>query len=90
MRALDVVTGELKWEYRLHTPSHAGLMSTAGDLIFGSNATGFFALDAARGSLLWHFETGAVIDANPVTYLSGGKQYVAIPSGHALLVFTVD
>jgi len=25
-----------------------------------------------------------------VTYLSGGKQYVAIPSGHALLVFTVD
>jgi alcohol dehydrogenase (cytochrome c) len=90
VRALDVVTGELRWEYRLHSPSHSGLMSTAGGLIFGSNDDAFFALDAEKGALVWHFETGAVIDANPISYLSGGKQYVAIPSRHALLVFTVD
>jgi alcohol dehydrogenase (cytochrome c) len=90
VRALDVLTGELRWEYRLHSPSHSGLMSTAGGLIFGSNESSFFALDAEKGTLLWHFETGSTIDANPVTYLSDGKQYVAIPSGHALLAFTVD
>jgi len=90
VRALDVVTGELRWEYRLQTPSHCGLMATAGGLVFGCNETSFFALDAREGKLVWHFETGGGIDANPVTYLSRGKQYVAIPAGHALLVFTVD
>jgi alcohol dehydrogenase (cytochrome c) len=90
VRALEVATGQLKWEYKLHTPSHAGLMTTAGGLVFGSNASSFFALDAEKGSLLWRFETGAFIDANPMTFLSGGKQYVAIPSGHVFMVFTVD
>ena len=46
VRALDVVSGERQWEYRLHAPSHAGLMSTAGGLVFGSNGTNFFALDS--------------------------------------------
>lgn len=90
VRALEVATGKLRWEYKLFSPSHAGLMSTAGGLIFGSNATSFFALDAQKGDLLWRFETGGGIDANPITYLSEGKQYVVIPAGHALLVFTVD
>ena len=90
VRALDVVTGELRWEYKLHSPSHSGLLATGGGLIFGSNNSSFFALDAQQGTLLWHFETGGGIDANPVTYLTRGKQYVVIPAGHALLVFTVD
>jgi alcohol dehydrogenase (cytochrome c) len=90
VRALDVVTGELRWEYKLHYPSHSGLMATGGGLIFGSNSTAFFALDAQKGDLLWHFETGGGIDANPITYLSGGRQYVAIAAGHALLVFGLD
>jgi tetratricopeptide (TPR) repeat protein len=30
VRALEVATGQLRWEYKLHSPSHAGLMSTAG------------------------------------------------------------
>lgn len=50
----------------------------------------FFALDAQKGDLLWHFETGSGIDANPVAYMCEGKQYVAIAAGHALLVFGLD
>jgi alcohol dehydrogenase (cytochrome c) len=67
-------------------------MTTAGGLVFGSNSTQFFALDAQKGDILWHFETGGGggIDANPVTYLHGGKQYVAIAAGHSLLVFSLD
>ncbi|HTS25226.1 MAG TPA: PQQ-dependent dehydrogenase, methanol/ethanol family [Bryobacteraceae bacterium] len=90
VRALEVGTGKLQWEYKLHRPSHAGLMTTAGGLVFGSNLTAFFALDAQKGSLLWHFETGGWIDANPISYMHAGKQYVAIASGHALLVFALD
>ena len=90
MRALDPVTGELRWEYKLHSPSHAGLMSTAGGLVFGSNGSAFFALDAQKGNLLWRFETGGGISANPVTYMSDGKQHVAVAAGHALLVFSLD
>ena len=90
VRALDVVTGEMKWEYRLHTPSHAGLMTTAGGLVFGSNSSSFFALDAAKGDLLWRFESGGNIVANPISYMVDGKQYVAIAARHVLLVFGVD
>ena len=90
VRALEVATGQLRWEYKLHSPSHAGLMSTAGGLVFGSNGSSFFALDAKKGDLLWRFETGGGIDANPITYMNEGKQYVVIASGHALLVFGLE
>ena len=89
VRALDVVSGERKWEHRLHAPSHAGLMSTAGGLVFGSNGTNFFALDSGSGKLLWDFDTGGGIVANPVTYMVEGKQYVIIPAGHALFAFSL-
>ena len=92
VRALEVATGKLRWEYKLHVPSHSGLMTTAGGLVFGSNDTAFFALDAEKGSLLWHFETGGGggIDANPISYQHNGRQYVAIAAGHALLAFSLD
>ena len=90
VRALETATGKLRWEFRLQRPSHSGLMSTGGGLVFGSNGTSFFALDHANGSPLWHFETGGRIDANPITFLTDGKQYVAVPAGHALLVFGVE
>jgi alcohol dehydrogenase (cytochrome c) len=66
-------------------------MTTGGGLVFGSNSTAFLALDAQKGNLLWHFETGGGggIDANPITYMHDGKQYVAIAAGHVLLVFSL-
>jgi alcohol dehydrogenase (cytochrome c) len=90
VRALDVATGQLRWEYKLFAPSHAGLMATAGGLVFGSNGSSFFALDSQKGDLLWRFEGGGGIDANPISFTSDSKQYVVIPSGHALFVFTLD
>jgi outer membrane protein assembly factor BamB len=52
VRALEVATGKLVWEFKLHSPPHAGLMSTAGGLVFGSSRSAFFALDAKKGDLL--------------------------------------
>jgi alcohol dehydrogenase (cytochrome c) len=91
IRALNPATGELQWEFKLHSGAWAGVLSTAGNLLFGSSNEGdFFALDARSGKALWHFQTGAGISANPITYLSSGKQCVAIASGNAIFAFSLE
>jgi alcohol dehydrogenase (cytochrome c) len=73
------------------TPPWAGVLSTAGGLVFGgSNEGSFFALDDRIGAPLWHFQTGGWINGNPVSYAHQGKQYVAVPSGRALIAFSID
>jgi alcohol dehydrogenase (cytochrome c) len=88
IRALDASTGQRKWEFRLHSPPWAGVMATAGGLVFGgSNEGNFYALDARTGKPLWDIQTGGGIYANPVSSAVEGKQHVAIAAGNALLVF---
>ena len=88
LRALDPLTGDVKWEFRVTTPPWCGLLSTAGGLVFSGTMEGmFFAVDAESGKLLWRFQTGGAIWSNPISYQAGGHQYVAIAAGNALLVF---
>jgi alcohol dehydrogenase (cytochrome c) len=88
VRALDMRTGQLRWEFDLKSPPWAGVMATAGAVVFGGSDEGnFFALDAASGEPLWDFQTGGGIHANPMTYMVDGSQYVAIASGGSLFVF---
>jgi len=90
IRALEHATGKLVWEFPLKSPPWAGLMSTAGGLVFGGSSEGmFFALDAASGKPLWHYGTGGPIFANPVSFLVDGRQYVAIAAGNALFAFAL-
>ena len=57
MRALDAKTGTHVWDFELPSPSWAGVMATAGGLVFsGSNEGNFFALDAKTGKPLWQFQ----------------------------------
>jgi alcohol dehydrogenase (cytochrome c) len=91
IRALEISTGNLKWEFRLHSPPWAGVLSTAGGLVFGgSNEGNFYALDALTGKPLWDYQTGGPIVANPISFAVDGKQYVAIAAGHALFVFGLE
>ena len=91
VRALDVKTGKLTWDFKLPTPTWAGVMSTAGGLVFsGSNEGNFFALDAKTGKPLWQFQTGGAIRSGPMSFLAGDKQYVAVAGGHALFVFALE
>ena len=88
IRALDASTGRKKWEFRLQSPPWAGVLSTAGGLVFGgTNEGNFFALDAKTGAPLWNFQTGGDITANPVSFLVDGKQRIAIAAHGALIVF---
>ena len=91
VRALDVKTGKLTWDFRLPSPPWAGVMSTAGGLVFGgSNEGNFFALDAKSGKPLWQFQTGGAIRSGPMSFLAGDKQHVAVAGGHAIFVFALD
>ena len=91
VKALDPATGVPKWEFPMFSPSWSGVLSTAGGLVFvGAHEGDFFALDDTTGKLLWRFPTGGKIFANPVSYLSDGKQQVAIAAGHALFAFGLE
>jgi alcohol dehydrogenase (cytochrome c) len=88
IRALDALTGKMKWEFRLQSPLWAGVLSTAGGLVFsGSNEGNFYALDAQTGKPLWDFQTGGEIAANPISFMIDGKQHFAIATRQALFVF---
>jgi alcohol dehydrogenase (cytochrome c) len=91
VKAIEAETGKIRWEFKTHSYVMAGVLSTAGGLVFGSSGEGhFFALDAGSGKPLWRFQTGGRISANPISYLVDGKQHVAIASGQALFVFAID
>jgi alcohol dehydrogenase (cytochrome c) len=63
----------------------AGVLTTASDLLFSGGREGFFyALDARTGSLLWKAPVGGIVQAAPMSYAVGNRQYVAIAAGNSL------
>jgi len=88
IRALDAATGEKRWEFRMQSAPWAGVLATAGGLVFsGADEGNFFALDANTGKPLWDFQTGGPIAANPISFAIDGQQHVAIAADRALYVF---
>ena len=83
--ALDPRTGEMKWEVAMSDITDAGVLTTASDLLFSGGREGFFyALDARTGTLLWKGAVGGIVQAAPMSYGIGGRQYVAIAAGNSL------
>jgi alcohol dehydrogenase (cytochrome c) len=90
LKAIDPTTGETKWEFRYHQPSWAGNLSTSGGLIFSGDEDGYLmAFDAAGGKNLWKINTGVRLVTAPITFMVNGKQYITMPSGAAILTFTL-
>jgi alcohol dehydrogenase (cytochrome c) len=81
--AFDPMTGQRKWEVPLtDIPSSAGMLATAGGLVFTGKLTGeFLALDEDTGKTLWQFQTSSSVNATAVTYTHKGRQYVTVASG---------
>ena len=91
VRAIVLQTGERKWEHRVQPRGRTGLLSTAGDLVFGGTVDGyFFALDARTGEDLWHMNIGGRVQAAPITYLADGDQYVTIAAGNNIFTFGLE
>jgi alcohol dehydrogenase (cytochrome c) len=90
IRALDAITGERKWEFKMNEVTDAGILTTASDLLFSGGREGyFFALDARNGSLLWKVAVGGNVASGPMTYSVGGRQYVTVAAGVSLFTFAL-
>jgi alcohol dehydrogenase (cytochrome c) len=83
--ALDPKTGEKRWEFSMTDITDAGVLTTASDLLFSGGREGFFyALDARTGAMLWKAPVGGIVQAAPMSYAIGNRQYVAIAAGNSL------
>jgi alcohol dehydrogenase (cytochrome c) len=90
VKALDVRTGDVQWEYRVLSPLWNGVMATAGGLVFGATNEGnFFALDAETGASLWDFQAGAAARSNPSSFELDGRQRVVMHAGNAVFVLSL-
>jgi alcohol dehydrogenase (cytochrome c) len=90
IRAIDPVTGDRKWEFKMADFTDAGILTTASDLLFSGGREGFvYALDARTGALLWKFIVGGQVQSGPMTYSVGGRQYVAVAAGSSIFSFAL-
>jgi alcohol dehydrogenase (cytochrome c) len=90
VRALDPVTGEKKWEFKMVDYTESGVLTTASDLLFSGGRDGnFYALDARSGECLWKAGLGGTIANGPITYSVDGHQYVAVAGQGALYAFAL-
>jgi alcohol dehydrogenase (cytochrome c) len=82
LSAVNLDTGKVAWKFDTDEPLIGGVLATAGGLVFNGEANGLFrAFDAKNGKKLWEYQTGAGVNAPPVSYTVGGKQYIAVAAG---------
>jgi glucose dehydrogenase len=74
--------GRIRWQVKTPDPLLGGVLATAGDVVFTGEGNGnFSAFHARTGERLWQFNCGAGVNAPPISYAIGGKQYVAVAAG---------
>lgn len=95
VKAIDVVTGQIRWQHnrprRLGTSigGTGGLLSTNGGFVFGGDGETLFALDAESGAELWHFDAGGKVIAAPITYQLAGREFISVAAGHSIFTFAL-
>ena len=83
LTAWDPVAQKEVWSVPHTTLQNGGVLATAGKLVFQGTGDGKFeARRADNGALLWSFQGLDGIMAGPVSYESGGAQYVAVVEGY--------
>ncbi len=90
LRALDYKTGKTAWKHEWPAGGAAvGILTTAGNLVFTSNANNLIAFNAANGKILWHTQLLSAPNA-PITYMLDGEQYVFVVAGDILYSFVLN
>ncbi len=90
IRAIDPLTGQTKWDFAMTDVTDGGILTTASDLVFAGGREGYFyALDGKTGKQLWRASLGGQVNAAPVTYRIGTRQFVTVAAGNALFTFAL-
>jgi quinohemoprotein ethanol dehydrogenase len=80
--AWDPVQQKVAWKIDRPGPWNGGTLATAGNVVFEGTAGGNFeAYRSDNGQKLWSFQAQTGVMAGPVSYSSGGEQYVAVLAG---------
>lgn len=81
--AWDPVRQREVWRVEQKDSWNGGVLSTAGNLVFGGTPDGeFSAYRADDGRRLWTFKQQAGIMAGPISYEVNGTQYIAVIAGY--------
>jgi quinohemoprotein ethanol dehydrogenase len=82
LMAWDPVDRKVAWLVDHANRWNAGVLATAGGLVFQANAEGKFAAYRSEdGKKIWETSVGSGAIAPPVTYLVDGQQYLSIAVG---------
>ena len=90
LRAIDFQTGKIAWKHATNNGAQP-LLTTGGNLLFGSDGSGdFIAFDARNGEPLWH--SGLISNPSnaPINYMLDGHQYVLVAGGAYLYAFRLQ
>ena len=88
LAAVDSRTNKIVWKKEFRGGRPSGALATAGGLVFQMVGDGNLqAYDAADGSLLWQFQTGATNGSPPIMFENAGEQYIATIVGSAVWAF---
>ncbi len=85
--AIDYRTGEVVWRHEIS--GSAGVLTTAGGLLFSGDGQNLVAYDSKNGKPIWHSRIGASGNA-PETYMLDGKQYVLATGGDQVYAFVLN
>lgn len=92
LRAIDIHTGQIKWELpqKGRAESWGGTLATSTGLVFFCEDSGaFMAADASTGKMLWNFQLNANWKASPIAYEFDNHQYLAVAAGSDIVAFAL-
>ncbi len=82
IKAWDPVAQKEAWQVAMGGSWNSGMLTTAGNLVFGGDAYGMFsAYNATNGKQLWSIDLKTGILAPAMTYEIDGEQYIALLAG---------
>jgi alcohol dehydrogenase (cytochrome c) len=81
--AIKLTDRSQAWSVRQRASVSSAALPTAGGVVFvGSLDRWFRAYDDTTGKVLWETRTNNAVNAFPITFNVGGKQYVAVAAGN--------
>ncbi len=88
IRAIDPFSGKKVWD--LPAPAgRSGVLSTAGGLIFLGGGGGLLVVDAKTGKPLWNVNISQTTQGSPMTFMVGGKQYIALAGTSSITAYVL-
>jgi alcohol dehydrogenase (cytochrome c) len=88
IRAIDPFTGRKVWD--LPAPAgRSGVLSTESGLVILGGGGGILIVDGKTGKPLWNVNIAQTTQGSPMTYMVGGKQYIALAGTSSITAFVL-